>query len=307
MSNLVLLGAGASYGSKDTFLYSDPSDTTPPPLGNDLFDDLWLRGGEAKLIPSEIQELFKDNFEAGMAEYISHTNGDVMKFQRELALYLAEFSPGVHNSYKKLLKSLNHKRFIFSTLNYDLLFEQSAEALGYRYTYSIEKITGVIRLLKIHGSSNFWPSVPPSMFRGAKMTGVNSRFLESKVIPLKQEDTIKRCIEDTGLSPAIAAYTEGKHISICSDYVKKQYTEWKESVFTSKKIFITGVKPNLNDTHIWGDALGSEKASADIFYYGFDSDIEPFNEWKDTYKKSNAYFIRSDFDNCIEHIMKNRS
>ena len=152
MAKIVLLGAGASFGSSDVTPH-------PPPLGGALFNELLSNGGEAASLPEEIKVIFQENFEEGMAKYYDYTNGNIMSFQRELSGYLAKFKPGKDNTYRRLLEALGTKRVIYSSLNYDLLFEQSATDIGLNVKYDTANEKGAVRLLKIHGSSNFWPNL----------------------------------------------------------------------------------------------------------------------------------------------------
>lgn len=71
-----------------------------------------------------------------MAEYDKYSNGNIMSFQRELAEYLASFIPTGSNVYIDLINSLGRNRVIYSSLNYDLLFEMSAASLGLHTYYS---------------------------------------------------------------------------------------------------------------------------------------------------------------------------
>ncbi|AGQ92443.1 hypothetical protein M634_13240 [Vibrio parahaemolyticus O1:Kuk str. FDA_R31] len=293
MAVIILLGAGASFGSGGVEPYA-------PPLGNELFGELEKLGGEAAAIPSNIKKTFKENFEAGMAEYYEYTNGDIMSFQRELASYLASFQPLDDNIYLQLIKALPRQRVIFSSLNYDLLLELSASKLGLTTNYSTRHNNKSIRLLKIHGSSNFWPDIPPGIdIRGAKFSGSKGADIETDVKPLNQVQTLQKCSTDTHLSPAISMFAEGKQVKVCSEYVKYQYDMWLEQVKKSSKIFIIGVRVHQIDEHIW-KVLGECKAT--ITYFGFPKDSIEFDEWKASHGKKNAYFCTSDFKNSIETI-----
>lgn len=93
MTNLVLIGAGASYGSGSVEPY-------PPPLGNGehgLFSKLELAGGVAAGLPDKLKALFRTDFERGMADYYEYADGNIMAFQRQLAGYLAQFKPSADN------------------------------------------------------------------------------------------------------------------------------------------------------------------------------------------------------------------
>ena len=58
MTRVVLLGAGASFGSVD----ASPS---VPPFGDKLFDALASRSGLAASLPDDLKATFRANFEAG--------------------------------------------------------------------------------------------------------------------------------------------------------------------------------------------------------------------------------------------------
>jgi hypothetical protein len=288
---IILFGAGASFGSEANKEYT-------PPLGPNLFKKLESRGGVASSIPDEIKSLFHEDFESGMREYNIYTNNNSMTFQRELAHYLAEFSPNENNAYSEVIKEFGVNNITYVSLNYDLLFEQCAGQMNFGITYSSKKQNMMASLLKIHGSSNFWPTI--SLGGGITFSG-NKVDVESDVQPLNQIQTLKRCKEDKGLAPALAHYAVGKDIKVCPSFVSRQSDEWKVSVTEAKKIAVIGVKVHEVDTHIW-DELGKSKAS--IWYVGFDSDKAAFNVWKERHNKTNAFFIESDFQSCVSIIEK---
>ncbi len=293
MVAVVLLGAGASYGSGDV----DPS---VPPLGNRLFDELERAGGVAAGLPDSLKLAFRENFELGMAEYCKHVDGDIMRFQRELAHYLAAFAPGPSNVYGQLINSLGARRVIYCTLNYDLLFELSAARLGLSTSYSVELLPNHVRLLKPHGSCNFWPDLPIGMFRGCTFAGSGRADIQANVRPLNRSQTIQRCMLEDSVAPAIAMYAEGKSVKVCPDYVEHQQAMWAESVAKVKKVFIVGVRINSADTHVWDEL---ERSHASITYFGIDaSSKQAFDEWKSSARRRNAFFVMTNFRGCIPVI-----
>ena len=295
MVTLVLLGAGASHGSVDAVPHT-------PPLGDDLFNQLDSAGGIASTIPDELKKKFRNNFEEGMAAYYEYSDGDIMGFQRELAHYLAKFYPSKNNSYVKLITKLGINRGVYSSLNYDLLFELSASLLGFNTTYGLEKQNGFVRLLKPHGSSNFWPDIPIGTFRGCTFKRSGRADMQVPIRPLNQKETIERCLREDSVAPAIAMYAEGKAVKISPDYVEAQQKQWAEIANYAKRIFVVGVRVHQVDQHIWG-TLG--KSKADLFYFGFRSSENDYVEWKETCQKRNAYFIEADFDSSVD-IMESR-
>lgn len=291
MAVVVLLGAGASFGSVGVEPYA-------PPLGNGLFNDLVERGGVASTLPQYIKQLFEANFEVGMAEYFKYSNGNIMTFQRELAYYLASFEPTDSNIYLNIINELSCQRVVYSSLNYDLLFELSAAKLGIITNYSSKYEKGKVRLLKIHGSSNFWPDMPTGTIGTTSFSNCGIDIM-APIKPLNQIETINKCKQEKGIAPAIAMFAEGKAVRVSPDFVQIQYRMWKEQVNKSSSIFIIGVRVHEVDEHIWS-ILGNSKAK--VTYFGFDSDEAEFKQWKINNNKNNAYFYNSDFKNSVQII-----
>ncbi|MFA0540227.1 MULTISPECIES: hypothetical protein [Vibrio] len=296
MAIVVLLGAGASFGSLGVEPYE-------PPLGNGLFPELVKKNGVAAAIPEHIKQSFESNFETGMAEYYEHTNGNIMSFQRELAEYLANFKPTESSVYIELIKSLGCNRVIYSSLNYDLLFEQSAGNLGLFTNYDVDNVQGGVRLLKFHGSSNFWPNLPTGMLKNCQFSGSVRADIQAPVKPLNRLETLAKCELEDSVAPAIAMFAVGKKVKISPDYVERQYDLWKEQVTKSSQIFVVGVRVHEVDEHIWG-LLGSTKGK--VTYFGFDGDKPEFEQWKNNNNKKNAYFYNNNFEESVQ-VMKRLS
>lgn len=142
MTSVILMGAGASFGSLDA--YRDGADgQSCPPLGNGelgLFACLDALGGVASTLSPELKAAFRNNFEEGMALFRERHQDNTAAFQREMAGYLGSFKPGPMNAYVKLVRAVGIRGVIYSTLNYDLLFELSACRAGYaRVRYGTEE------------------------------------------------------------------------------------------------------------------------------------------------------------------------
>lgn len=294
MVSVVLMGAGASYGSGD-------ATPEPPPLGKDLFRNLEQEQGIAAKLPVSLKALFHENFETGMAELHSSTRGDVSPFQRELARYLAKFTPGANNVYVKLIRELGIHRVIYSSLNYDLLFELSAARLGLSTYYGSQRFQGQVRLLKIHGSSNVWPDLQSNRFIDFKISNCAVDF-EGKTMVLNQQQTLDRCITERMLAPSMAIYSIGKTVKVCPNWVKQQQDEWRNSVGKAKNIFIVGVRVMPADQHIWG--LLAECAGNVIYYGVTEQDSVEFGQWMKDSGKKNARFIRATFSESVIWMRK---
>lgn len=295
MAAVILLGAGASYGSGDV-------EPHQPPLGNGpdgLFARLEAAGGLAASLPSDLKSLFRADFEQGMAKFYEYADGDIMRFQREMAAYLAQFTPGKANAYIRLIRTVGPRRAIYASLNYDLLFELAAGSLNFNTHYSIEPVATGIRLVKPHGSSNFWPDIPVGMLRGSTVRRSGRADVQASIRPLNQEETLHRCTVEDSLAPAIAMYAEGKAVKISPDYVERQQELWRSAVRGASRIYVVGVRVHHLDVHVWGE-LG--RARAPVTYFGREWDREQYEEWRNGNGKKHAYFIEATFNECIEVI-----
>ncbi|MFT6263704.1 MAG: hypothetical protein ACJAQ0_001574, partial [Dasania sp.] len=155
-------------------------------------------------------------------------------------------------------------------------------------------------LLKIHGSSNFWPDIGTNQFIGCTFENNGTDF-DAPINALNQEETLHKCKTENSLAPAMSMFAKGKEVRVCADGVKQTYNIWKETVNKASKIFIIGVRVHEVDAHIW-DVLGKSKAK--ITYFGFEADKIEFNTWKNNHNKRNAYFQGKNFKNAIPVIKK---
>lgn len=289
MRRIVLLGAGASKGSGD-------ASPTLPPLGRDLFGELEQRGGLAAQIPSHIKKIFRDDFEAGMALYFDYADGHVSNFQRELAEYLAIFTPGPKNVYHDLVKKMGVRRTVFCSLNYDLLLELSAKNLGIKTTYNLNPGACQMRLIKPHGSCNFWPDILGE-FRSSESFGALYDEVGAGTVCLGQEETLRACENEDSISPVLSLYMKGKSVRTNPEFLAQQIAYWKKAVSMCRKVFVVGVRLVKEDTHIW-EVLG--KASAEIVYFGRDDARDNFIEWHTSLGKNNCTFIKADFSESVD-------
>lgn len=295
MSAIILLGAGASFGSGEVAPHR-------PPLGNGpdgLFARLEARGGQAASLPNDLRVLFRSDFEKGMAKFYEYADGDIMRFQREMAAYLAQFTPGKTNTYIRLIRTVGPRRAIYVSLNYDLLFELAAASLNLDTYYDTERTATGVRLLKLHGSSNFWPDIPVGTFKNCTFKRSGRADVQAPVRPLNQQETLYRCEAEDSLAPAIAMYAEGKAVKISPDYVERQQELWSAAVKAASRIYVVGVRVHNADVHVWGELA---KARAPVTYFGRKWDCEPYKEWNKANGKKHAYFIEATFDECIGTI-----
>ncbi len=296
MVAVVLLGAGASYGS-------GPAHPGAPPLGsgkNGLFDRLLEHGGMAASFPPDLQDLFRSNFEEGMAKYEQSVHGDINAFHRYMARYLLQFMPAEGNEYFNLIRSLGCKRVVYSTLNYDVMFECAAAVLGYPIPkYEVGIARSGPTLLKLHGSANFWPD-NSFVLKGCTFNDVGV-FVNTPIRFLNREEAMRECLEQDSISPAMCMYVAGKQNKVCKTAVDGIVQQWTEVVSKATSIFVSGVAVNIVDRHIW-EPLG--RAKAKIFYYGFDADAPHFEAWKAAFDKRDAFFRKAGFREAVPFMRR---
>ena len=300
--NVILFGAGASYGSGAVF----PS---KPPLGNRLFAEMAARGGMAAQIYGipQLRERFDRNFEEGMESLYAFQENIVRALHREIASLLINYMPSRTNLYVKLLKQIRPDETIISSLNYDMLIEVSAELARRMIGYGLSQSADVIRFLKLHGSIN-WVLDPSkvALVDCHIYAGVN---IDHEVIDLDRSALETFLATETTLMPAMALYKEGKTTPIGRSHIQRQQSMWRYAVTHAEKILVVGVNINALDNHIWG-ALGRTDAQV-IYYAATDRDVVQFNDWIATFESGERALLdrritleRADFATAMPSILR---
>ena len=269
MSTLLLFGAGASYGSVDFR-------GARPPLGKDLFRELCkVPGSIASTVSPELSAVFERNFEEGMSEFFRTRNPDTTQFLREMAGYFTQFEPGPRNLYRQLIELARGHDVVYSTTNYDLLFEYSAGYAGLAVSHRRTPLPdNRIALLKIHGSIHFLPDLLGGQFINCKVDLTNS-FPDSAAfgaairLASGNPEVYEFCRRETSVAPAIAMYAPGKRVLVSPDYVKRQQEHWRAEVARARDIILIGLRPNPQDEHIWNPLA---QASASLRFVGYEAD-----------------------------------
>lgn len=296
MSTLFLFGAGASKGSLDCRPY-------PPPLGCQLFDELRNEGGIASTIGGKLADLFRKDFEKGMDAFIDERNTDVIEFLRDMAKYFAQFEPGPNNLYRKLIMDLqgSKDKYIFSTINYDLLIEIAANQSGFNISHTGFSVPeDNILVIKMHGSCNFLPEVQPGQIRNVKLDVPRTGgAFDAPVYPGTPQEVIEFCNIQDSVAPAIAAYAHSKWRPICQNFIKKQQEYWEREVSRAERIFIIGAGVHIQDTHIWQTL---ERSLGFLIYV--DPNPKQFLSWASDRNRDFVDCIPLSFEKALPVIVK---
>lgn len=232
--NIVLFGAGASFGSHDVLPYA-------PPLGSDLYDELRSSfSGTWGCLPPTFHQSFTNSFEDGMK--VIWDSGDFSQniaiLMKNMGYYFSEFHirKPTNNLYFHFIKELKPKigDTLFSTLNYDLIFELAANLNGLSADYWGDKYESSEQIIfwKLHGSCNIRSS-GFSLDSGIHFTsGVG---FESALRAMNQIETREYCSSYEGLYPAMCLYMKSKPIQIGYYALKSQQQGeiryWKQIKF----------------------------------------------------------------------------
>lgn len=297
MTRLVLFGAGASFGSPSILPFA-------PPLGSGLYEQLaksfpnsW--GG----VPYALGEEFRKNFEIGMATLWDSGSHTIPILMQHMAIYFANFNVHVSgtDSYSLFLKRLDADGklagTIFSTLNYECLFEIAVSNSGRAVAYSDEGpgAESAITLLKLHGSCNFIPSGGAAVSRAASFSP--GAVINSTITPVSPADAIAYCNSNTALYPVMSIFTKGKPVQISPFVTESLQSIWKTAIENAESVSIIGVNPNPDDKHIW-EPLALTDASVSMV--GNEEAIQ--NWFKLERKGRTSKFVGSRFHGCIDDI-----
>lgn len=267
--NLIIFGAGASYGS-------DPRNSTPP-LGKNLFDELeifdLLTWGSLDPL---WKERFREDFEPAMKEFI-----DSGRFAAPLQWAMAEyfftqFEAHEENYYVKILKKIHPKlqEFTLASLNYDLLLVQSA---------SIENIVinigsspnndNQIRLILPHGSSMIYCEGPRGSqglsFTGGVSTGGRTKLFKDHAHFIQEKTT--------NIFPPVMSYFEPSKFTVsCAGFIERERVVFKDEILKADKVAIIGMKVHKIDKHIWKPLA---ETNAEILYLSGQNAKKEFQEW----------------------------
>jgi hypothetical protein len=175
---------------------------------------------------------------------------NVPKFMCNMAEYFVGFRPAdSSNLYNRFLSRISDPLSLsYSTLNYDILFEFAADMNDLTVTH-FENIDGKLFFLKLHGSCNYLPNV-----RNWTMTNVSFRGYGSFIsLPLKAanvDETLNFC-NSSLMSPAMSIYTTDKIAQFGDGQIRKTQETWKDLVMNADRILSIGVRPWMEDKHIW--------------------------------------------------------
>lgn len=297
MSVVVLFGAGASHGAGGVF----PS---VPPLGSDLYRELASMFPRTwGSFPSSLQAQFQADFEEGMSALWNSGSHTIPVLMQQMAIFFTHYrlSSQRVDAYSKLFDALVHsgKSVLFSSLNYDCLFEIAVSMAGKVVSYFNDVPSSDLGIIiwKLHGSSNFLPHGGVRATRGVSF-GSGATF-ETGIQPVNPNEVAIYCTGNTALYPVMAIYARGKPIQIAPIIIQRIREFWTTAVELASMVIAIGIHPHPEDKHIWGP-LSATKAK--LLFVG---NGKAFSDWQSKYRTNGeSVYIGGHFDSCIRTIVE---
>ena len=126
---------------------------------------------------------------------------------------------------------------------------------------------------------------------GAFFNGSGLKFIQPNEVE-------NYCRGDNALYPAMSIIMKNKPNQIGKPHIEAMQTKWKEWILSAKKIFLVGVNPYFEDSHIW-NPLSETKSK--IYFCG---NLNSFTEWQKLKNRHDEY-ISDRFESSIGKIIDN--
>lgn len=197
--NLIIFGAGASYGSDSSGV---------PPLTTDLFDTLasFNPPGWGRLDTAWADE-FRQDFEAAVRK-LSEANAHAMApLQRAMAAFFFNFRPGPNSLYVALAKAIAGNRWdgALGTLNYERLLELSLLSQGVQpFIGHPPSHLSRVELCLPHGCCHIFSSAVRGSARGISFSGPNIRTSGGKPEVIGDPEQFRQRIENDAFPPIMS-------------------------------------------------------------------------------------------------------
>lgn len=273
-----LFGAGASFGDRHV---------TPrrPPLGGQLFSELCRFDAVGwGALPDGYRQVFDQDFEAGMnLLWNSAASVAVAPLMQRMAIFFLRYRwayPVNDPPFTvRLIRALKDTGLlgatVLSSLNYECLLELAVTHAGGIVEYQAGP-TGQgqsAAVCKLHGSANFDVS---SMQASGVQFGRGVVFDGPVAAWTDLDAAVEHWRSGTALAPVMALYQPGKTTQSGSSQLGVWWADWAVSVAGARAVFVIGVRPNVEDEHVWrplADAPGRLLVIGDI------GDIAETRQW----------------------------
>lgn len=283
--NVILLGAGASYGS---------AANNVPPMGAGLFRELrnFNPPGWGAL-PSDLASHFEADFERGMRKLAQVRSHDMPILQRAMAAYFFNFLPTTDSLYVQLAERVKRSNWMgaITTLNYERLLEVSLLHVGLQPVVNSAPLSGQIELCLPHGCCHLFCEGVQASSSGVSFSGVGVTF-DGPIIAISDPRQFHARINGNSVPPVMSYFEPKKTTSSGASFIREQRARWKSLAETAETIVIVGVKVRPSDSHLW-DAVA--KSNAKVVFCAGRSAGEEYNQWASVERSGKANRVLSGY------------
>jgi len=270
MANVLLLGAGASFGS-------DTGGT--PPLGPNLFAELsafnpsgWGR------VPAEFAARFRADFETAMTELGNAHPHSVPPLQRAMAAYFFNFLPRKSSLYVELARRIGaaHWSGAVCSLNYERLFELSVVSAGLRPVVGNGTTPGrTVELCLPHGCCHIFCNGARGA-AGAVSLAAFSVTTDGPVVVVPNSQQHRQRIEQDAFPPVMSYFEPSKRTTAGASFIAAQQRRWRELAARSDRVVAVGIQVRAHDGHIWDPVA---QCRGTVVYCSGPAAVQQFQIW----------------------------
>lgn len=280
-SNVILFGAGASFGSGEV-------SPKPPPLGADLyrvlrrlFPTVW-----GALSDEQVTELQGD-FEAGMQRVGRENPHALPPLQRVMASFFFDFYPGSSNIYRQLARKIAATSWdgALVTLNYERLLELSLALEGVQpFIGNPPNAERSVEICLPHGCCHIFCESVRGAASGISFSGSNVSTRGPVKVVSNRAEFVQR-IRTDAFPPVMSYFDPLKMTTSCVNFIESQRERYNNLIQGASKVVIIGVRVRPHDTHIWSVLSATE---GEVVYCSGLSGADEFNRWAQEQRPSKA-------------------
>jgi len=240
--NLLILGAGASYGS-------EVNKSVAPPLAADLFDELLAFDPSLwRQVPDDIAGRFRADFEAGMLEFYGRFPHDTTKLQRSMAAFFYRFAPTSNSLYHRLSQNIKLTGWqgAIVTLNYERMLLLALCREGVHPVCNVENASsGQIEVCLLHGCCNIFCDAVEGA-AGAVLMDARAVETNGNIICLDHPDAFWSRIRNDAFPQVMSYFEPSKFTTSGANFIEEQRHRLVELVSGASFIAIVGAQVRLS-------------------------------------------------------------
>lgn len=299
MKNLILFGAGASYGS-------DQDKSAVPALASNLHQVLVNKYNDLKNdTVATLAPVFEKDFEQGILELYKKAPHFLSVYQRCMAHYFFQYGSSIpikkNNLYFRLANHIKSRanNIALASLNYERMLEISFLVAGINLFCNKSQIQNSLELCLPHGCCNIFCDSIRASSSGISFSAMNIST-SGQVSSLSDPDKFENRIRNDAFPPVMSYFEPSKMTTSGANFITSQRARLQELILKAEKILIIGIRVRKHDTHIWSPLQAS---SAQIIYCSGPESVEEFKIWQENGSRKNDIIRKGYFDQEFEYLL----